>query len=123
MGFNLWSQRSNLSPHFCKKCEDFSKEHIGGADVCMTMLFADIRGSTKLGESMKPSEFRELLNKFYTAANNVLTENGAWIDKFVGDEVIGLFIPGFADQICYRTVRSYRSCLSRRSMGSPGYRN
>ena len=45
---------------------------------------------------MNPSEFRELLNKFYTAANNVLTENGAWIEKFIGDEVIGLFIPGFA---------------------------
>ena len=94
--FNLWSQRSSLSPHFCKKCEDFSKEHIGGADVCITMLFADIRGSTKLGESMSPSEFRELLNKFYTVANKVFTDNGAWIDKFVGDEVIGLYIPGFA---------------------------
>jgi len=45
---------------------------------------------------MSPSEFRELLNKFYTVENKVFTDNGAWIDKFVGDEVIGLYIPGFA---------------------------
>ena len=31
--FNLWSHRSNLSPRFCKKYEDFAKEHIGGTDV------------------------------------------------------------------------------------------
>ena len=94
--FTLWSKRSNVSPHFCKKCEDFAKGHIGGAEVCMTMLFADIRGSTKLGESMTPTEFREILNRFYTVATDVLTKNDAWIDKFVGDEAIGLFIPGFA---------------------------
>jgi len=45
--FSLWSKRSNVSPHFCKKCKDFAKSHIGGAEVCMTMLFADIRGSTQ----------------------------------------------------------------------------
>ena len=94
--FDLWSKRSNVSPHFCKKCEDFAKGHIGGAEVCMTMLFADIRGSTQLGETISPTEFREILNRFYTVATDVLTKNDAWIDKFVGDEAIGLFIPGFA---------------------------
>ena len=62
----------------------------------MTMLFADIRGSTQLGETISPTEFREILNRFYTVAADVLTKNDAWIDKFVGDEAIGLFIPGFA---------------------------
>ena len=60
--FDLWSKRSNVSLHFCKKCEDFAKGHIGEAEVCMTMLFADIRGSTQLGETMSPTEFREILN-------------------------------------------------------------
>ena len=95
-GFDLWSKRSNVSPHFCKNCEDFAKSNLGGAEVCMTMLFADIRGSTELGETMSPTEFREKLNRFYTAATDVLSKNDAWIDKFVGDEAIGLFIPGFA---------------------------
>ena len=36
------------------------------------------------------------MNKFYTVANKVFTDNGAWIDNFVGDKVIALYIPGFA---------------------------
>ena len=71
--------------YFCKKCEDFAKGHVGGAEVCMTMLFADIRGSTQLGETISPTEFREILNRFYTVATDVLTKNDAWIDKFVGE--------------------------------------
>ena len=43
-----------------------------------------------------PIYFLEILNRFYTIATDVLTKNDAWIDKFVGDEAIGLFIPGFA---------------------------
>jgi len=64
----------------------------------MTMLFVDVRGSTALGERMSSAEFRELLNRFYAVATDVLTDNGAWLDKFVGDEAIGLFIPGFAGE-------------------------
>lgn len=92
----LWSGQSNLTPHFCKKCEDFARRHVGGAEVRMTMLFVDVRGSTALGETMTATEFRALLNRFYRVATDVLTEHGAWLDKFVGDEAIGLFIPGFA---------------------------
>ncbi len=92
----LWSGQSNLTPHFCKKCEDFARRHVGGAEVCMTMLFVDVRGSTALGETMSATEFRELLNRFYRVATDALTDHGAWLDKFVGDEAIGLFIPGFA---------------------------
>ncbi len=94
----LWSGQSNLSPHFCKKCEDFARRHHGGAEVEMTMLFVDIPGSTTLAETMSATEFRTLLNRFYAVATDVLTDNGAWLDKFVGGEAIGLFIPGFAGQ-------------------------
>jgi len=92
----LWSGESHLTPFFCKKCEDFARKHLGGAEICMTMLFVDMRNSTGTGEHMKPGEFRELLNRFYTVATDTLTSKGAWIDKFVGDEAIGLYIPGFA---------------------------
>ena len=47
----------------------------------MTMLFADIRGSTQLGETISPTEFREILNRFYTVATDVLTKNDAWIEN------------------------------------------
>jgi adenylate cyclase len=60
------------------------------------MLFADIRGSTSLVEQMSASEFSWLMDRFYKAATDVLIKTDATIDKLVGDEVIGLYLPLFA---------------------------
>lgn len=57
------------------------------------MLFADIRGSTTLAESMAPSDFHALLDRFYTAATGVVFAHDGTIDKFVGDELVALFFP------------------------------
>lgn len=89
---------SHLNPQFCNSCERLAERFPGGAEVEITMLFADVRGSTSLAEHISPSEFRLLLNRFYRAATDVLVEKRAWIDKLVGDEVIALFIPGFAGE-------------------------
>ena len=70
----------------------------GGAEVEITMLFADVRGSTTLAEGMTPAEFRNLINRFYKASAAVLIRSEAIIDRLVGDEVIGYFIPGLAGQ-------------------------
>ena len=67
-----------------------------GAEIECTLLFADIRGSTALAESMGATDFRGLLDRFYDTAMAVLIEHEAIVDKFVGDEVIGIFIPGLA---------------------------
>jgi adenylate cyclase len=88
----------NKNPKFCGVCADFAVSHRGGAEIELTMLFADIRGSTTIAEKMSPLEFSRLLNRFYAAANSVLVESDAFIDKMVGDEVIGLYLPGFAGQ-------------------------
>ena len=58
------------------------------------MLFADVRGSTTIAEQMSPAAFSALLNRFYKAAGDVLIKHDAMIDKFVGDEIIGLFLKG-----------------------------
>lgn len=116
----VWSGQSNLTPHFCKKCEDFAIRHVGGAEVKMSMLFVDVRGSTALGEKLSPTEFRALLNRFYETTTEVLTENGAWLDKFVGDEAIGLFIPGFAGpDHAYLALKAARELLEATGHGSP----
>jgi adenylate cyclase len=87
---------SSLNPRFCNDCDRFAREMPGGAEVEITMLFADVRGSTALAEGLSPSEFTRLLNRFYAAATNILVPADSWIDKLVGDEIIALFIPGFA---------------------------
>ncbi len=75
---------------------EFCKKYPGGTELEISMLFVDIRGSTRLAEGMRAAEFSRLLNRFYKQATSALIKNDAYIDKFVGDEVIGLFFPLFA---------------------------
>jgi adenylate cyclase len=87
---------SNYSLHFCNRCEQALREHPGGVEIELSLLFADVRGSTQLAERMKPSEFSALIDRFYTTATNVLIHTDAIIDKLSGDEVLGVYVPGFA---------------------------
>jgi adenylate cyclase len=91
-----WAGRdqSRYNPRYCEKCDRF--ENPGGAEVELTMLFADVRGSTTLAEQMSPLEFSRLMNRFYVVATDVLVDTDAMVDRLIGDEVIGLYIPGLA---------------------------
>ncbi len=86
--------QSRYNPRFCEKCKVF--EHPGGAEVTLTMLFADVRGSTALAEKMSAREFSQVINRFYKIATHVLIQTDAMVDRLLGDEAIGLYIPGFA---------------------------
>jgi adenylate cyclase len=90
----LGRDQSRYNPRFCEKCKVF--EHPGGAEVPLTMLFADVRGSTSLAEQMTAREFGRLINRFYSVASHVLIQTDALVDRLMGDEAIGLYIPGFA---------------------------
>jgi adenylate cyclase len=89
----LGKSRSSKNPRFCGDC--LTKTPLGGAEIKLSMLFADVRGSTSLAERLSPAEFSRLLNRFYEAATAVLVRTDALVDKFVGDEVIGLYLPAF----------------------------
>jgi adenylate cyclase len=69
---------------------------LGGAEIELTLLFADVRGSTALAEHLRPTEFANRMNRFYQVGAAVLIRTDALIDKFMGDQVIGLYVPGFA---------------------------
>jgi adenylate cyclase len=89
-------QKSDKNPHFCADCHSFTYQFPGGAEIELTMLFVDVRGSTSIAEGMDTFEFSKLMNRFYEAAITVLVQADAFIDKLVGDEVTALFIPGYA---------------------------
>ncbi len=98
-GFVLkpWFGPWEKNPQLCKACiGNLAKQGPGGAEIEISLLFADIRGSTSIGERLSPTEFSGLLHAFYRLAAKAITENEGVVDKFVGDEAIGLFIPGFA---------------------------
>src|SRR5512147_1117073 len=41
-------------------------------------------------------EFSQLINRFYSVASHVLIQTDALVDRLMGDEAIGLYLPGFA---------------------------
>jgi len=57
----------------------------------VTMIFADLSGSTALGEVMDPEEIRDLLNGCFDRLVPRVKEFGGTIDKFIGDNVMALF--------------------------------
>jgi adenylate cyclase len=105
-------EKSAKNPRFCTGCYSFTSEFPGGAEIELTMLFVDVRGSTTIAEHMKDEEFSRLMNQFYEAAINVLVHEDAFIDKLVGDEVTALFIPGYAGKMhAQRAVRAGKKLL------------
>ena len=93
--YSLIGQKpSRKNPNMCSRCcEDLPS---GGAEVDTAVLFADVRGSTKLGEQTDPATFAALMNRFYKAATAVIIRYDGALDKLVGDEVMALFIPGMS---------------------------
>jgi adenylate cyclase len=81
---------SRKNPALCNTC--FEKAPMGGAELEIGVLFADVRGFTSMSEQMAPDAVRKMLNEFYASATDVLTRS-AIIDKMVGDEVMALYLP------------------------------
>jgi len=96
-GFVLrpWFGPWEANPQLCKTCfGTLAKAGPGGAEVEVSLLFADIRGSTGLAERVGPAAFSAILQAFYGLAVDAIERSNGIVDKFVGDEAIGLFIPG-----------------------------
>jgi adenylate cyclase len=84
------------------------------------MLFADVRGSSVLAESMSAIEFSRLINRFFVTATDILIRVDAMVDRLIGDEVVGLFIPGLAGQDHPRkAINAAQSLLRQTGHGDP----
>jgi adenylate cyclase len=92
----LGRKQSTLNPNFCNVCEDFAQKHPGGAEVEMSMLFVDVRGSTALSEQLTVTEFRELINRFFIESSKAITKEDGLIEKLAGDAVAAFWGAGFA---------------------------
>ena len=72
-----------------------------------TILFADIRGFTAYAEDREPEEVVEMLNTYFEIATRAILDFGGYVDKFIGDCVLGVFgVPVFRKDHVERTVRA-----------------
>jgi adenylate cyclase len=90
--------RSTSSPLLCNACFGHLRSAIGGAEIAVSVLFADVRGSTGLAERTSTAGFRALIQQFYAIAARAIDQHDGYIDKFLGDGVMALFIPVLAGE-------------------------
>ena len=84
------------NPRYCDFCVGRLIRAQGGAEIEMSALFADVRGSTPLAEQLGPTGTHKLIDRFYTAGVDVLCQGGAMVDRFMGDQIVGYFVPLYA---------------------------
>ncbi len=86
------------NPKYCSACFIQLAKYRDGAEIPCSLLFADVRGSTALAETMAPAAFRALMNRFFDVATEAVNDRDGVVDKYVGDEIIGIFIPAMSGE-------------------------
>lgn len=87
---------SSRNPSFCNACDGFLKTYPGGAEIDLSILFCDLRGSVSLSASMTPKEFMQLITFMRETIIPVLWRAEGFVLQFQGDSVIGVWPPGFS---------------------------
>ncbi|HEY2335134.1 MAG TPA: adenylate/guanylate cyclase domain-containing protein [Solirubrobacterales bacterium] len=108
---------SRKNPTLCATCVEASPP--GGTTTEVGVLFADLRGFTRLSEQSDPEAVSVLLRRFYSCAEDVLFPE-AVIDKLIGDEVMALYLPmyGGLDDPATTMLEQARELLGRVGYGS-----
>ena len=72
-----------------------------------TILFADIRGFTAFSDEREPEHVIDMLNEYFEIASRVVIAFGGYVDKFIGDAVMGVFgVPVFRKNHAERGLRA-----------------
>ena len=64
---------------------------LGGVLQTITVLFADIRGFTRISEHAAPEKIVHLLNRYFSAMTDIIFAHGGTLDKYLGDGLMALF--------------------------------
>jgi adenylate cyclase len=109
------------NPNLCSACFTFVSDNHGGAEIQMSLMFADIRGSTSLAETMPAAEYRALLDRFYNVAAEAVFAHDGFLDKFVGDEVMASFAPLLAgERHAARAIEAAQALMRATGHGDKG---
>ncbi len=93
---------STVSPLLCNACFGQIRKAPGGAEIPISVLFADIRGSTGIAERTSAADFRRLVEVFYRRAATAIDDHDGVVDKFLGDGIMALFIPVITGEMLAR---------------------
>jgi class 3 adenylate cyclase/tetratricopeptide (TPR) repeat protein len=95
---------------FCQRCAaPLGEPGAASADVrkVVTIVFADVTGSTKLGERLDPEALRRVMGRYFDEMAAVIERHGGTVEKFIGDAVMAVFgIPRLHEDDALRAVRA-----------------
>jgi len=73
----------------------------------VTLLFADVTGSTALGEQLDPETYRSVMGRYFSVSQEAVERHGGTVEKFVGDAVLAVFgVPEVREDDALRGVRA-----------------
>ena len=73
----------------------------------VTVLFADVAGSTALGEALDPELLRALLARYFERMKEIVEGHGGTVEKFIGDAVMAVFgVPAVHEDDALRALRA-----------------
>jgi class 3 adenylate cyclase/tetratricopeptide (TPR) repeat protein len=101
---------------FCQACGEPLLEEAPPLEVrkTVTILFADVAGSTALGEQLDPEPLRRVMGRYFEEMRTVIAHHGGTVEKFIGDAVMAVFgVPTVHEDDALRAVRAADQMLKR----------
>ena len=81
-----------LSPALVEQMIDSGKDpHLGGVDAEITAFFSDVQSFSSFSEILTPQQLVAVMNEYLTAMTDILMESGCYVDKYIGDAIVGIF--------------------------------
>ncbi|MEI8294486.1 MAG: adenylate/guanylate cyclase domain-containing protein [bacterium] len=74
-----------------KMLESGEEPKLGGIDAEITAFFSDVQGFSNFSELLTPQQLVALMNEYLSAMTNILMECGCYVDKYIGDAIVGIF--------------------------------
>jgi class 3 adenylate cyclase len=94
---------------FCQNCATPLAEPQPAAETrkVVTIVFADVSGSTALGERLDPEALRRVMERYFDEMAAVIARHGGTVEKFIGDAVMAVFgVPRLHEDDPLRAVRA-----------------
>lgn len=83
---------------------------LGGETREVTVLFADVRGFSRISEGLTPEQLIDFVNTLFSPLTDIIYEEGGTVDKYMGDAVMAFWnapldLPDHAERAARTALR------------------